>query len=399
MCMDSAIGGLVKKHIHNVSLSFYFAIDIVFVLSFLMLCFSCASIQKDIYYSVPQSRLSEALLEIENDIILIDARAIEAQGKENKSYQLSEVIYKDLIHNIQDILENQFPDENTKARLFALKGRLELLFSKSTNASAQKKAAQLVLKEAEKNNPSDVQVLVLKKRLGEIDTFTNTSIQHDKTGILTIELALEAFLNEQYLEAITFFDGAFIIANSMYQKAYMPLRMMSWDLKDLSLNENKALSKLMTKDSVTIAEMIQIIDDNSLAFQSITGGKKYKASDLFLHIQNLGYFLPASKLPSSEPFVAVNAKDSATRRIGARLLWNLYLLKTSKQDQKNAYSNKYRARENLRSPIADIDLEDEDFDAILGCVEKEFLNLHDGSSFYPEKTANILEILEWIQSF
>lgn len=375
------------------------AIKILSLLALLSFFISCASIQREIYISAPEKHLAEEISRIERDIIMLDFQDIEAEAKGNKNYQLSEVMYKNIQYAIQDLIETQYPSENTKAHLYALKGRLELLFSKTQNASAQKKAAFASLKEAEKYNANDIQVFVLKKRLGEMKSFTSSSVQADRTGILMVELAIDAFLKAEYTDALTLFDTAFLITEPMYKNTYMPLRTMSWNLKDVSTAENKDLLKLMSPDALSVVDMIQIIDDNSLAFQSSTGGKKYKPIDLFLHIQNLGYLNPSSKLAGSEPSVPVKEKDIATRRLGARLLWNLYIVKTSKQNQKNSYSDSYRGRIGSRSPIFDISLDDEDFDAILGCVEKEFLNLEDGSSFYPDKIATTLDILEWIHSF
>ena len=85
-------------------------------------------------------------------------------------------------------------------------------------------------------------------------------------------------------------------------------------------------------------------------------------------------------------------KSSAiTRIMAARFLWNLYVEKKSKPELKNRYSTRYQ--KPGKSPIADVDVTDEDFDAVMGTVENEIMELPDGKSFFPQ---NVLSNLEFI---
>ena len=52
---------------------------------------------------------------------------------------------------------------------------------------------------------------------------------------------------------------------------------------------------------------------------------------------------------------------------------------------------------NAKSPVADIVLENVDFDAVLGVVENEFMNLPDGKSFNPGKEVSVLEFLSYLK--
>ena len=62
------------------------------------------------------------------------------------------------------------------------------------------------------------------------------------------------------------------------------------------------------------------------------------------------------------------------------------------------YSDKYKKSGRTKSPVADVPVEDEDFDAILGVVEKEFMELPDGRNFYPDEEVTKLEFLTWLKS-
>ena len=75
----------------------------------------------------------------------------------------------------------------------------------------------------------------------------------------------------------------------------------------------------------------------------------------------------------------VTAGTRATRLLAARFLWNLYWREGGADPQK--YSSRYRSRASAKSPVKDVPLSSGDFDAVLGCVEKEWLSLEDGTSF------------------
>ena len=70
----------------------------------------------------------------------------------------------------------------------------------------------------------------------------------------------------------------------------------------------------------------------------------------------------------------IKPTDIATRKICSRFLWNLYTDQNEKI-KKTKYSENYRNRENARSPIEDVEISDKDFDAIMGSVENELIDL------------------------
>ena len=79
-------------------------------------------------------------------------------------------------------------------------------------------------------------------------------------------------------------------------------------------------------------------------------------------------------------------------------MWRLYLINTSKQDQKYIFAV-LSQKTDAKAPSLTISLDDADFDAILACVEREWMDLPDGKHFYPEKGVEFLELLEWIKNF
>ena len=48
------------------------------------------------------------------------------------------------------------------------------------------------------------------------------------------------------------------------------------------------------------------------------------------------------------------------------------------------------------SPVADVPVDSPDFDAVLGCVENELMDLPDGEHFFPDKTVSGVEFKTWV---
>ena len=69
-------------------------------------------------------------------------------------------------------------------------------------------------------------------------------------------------------------------------------------------------------------------------------------------------------------------------------MWNLYLDRRGMSGQV-IYAEQFIAAGF--SPIKDLPLDSPDFDAVLGCVEKELMELVDGENFYPEEPIEPVE--------
>jgi len=61
------------------------------------------------------------------------------------------------------------------------------------------------------------------------------------------------------------------------------------------------------------------------------------------------------------------------------------------------YSERYWARVNPTSPVPDVPLESPWFDAVLGCVEREIMELPDGRCFFPDDPVTGLEFYRWLK--
>jgi hypothetical protein len=76
-------------------------------------------------------------------------------------------------------------------------------------------------------------------------------------------------------------------------------------------------------------------------------------------------------------------------------LWNLYNgNKNAKQDI-TKYSAMFAVMND--SPNPDVEIDSPDFDAVLGCIDLEFMNLTDGINFKGEKKVSGIEFSESIK--
>jgi len=113
-----------------------------FYLVLVLFLFSCASIQRDLYIASPQTELGQELLFLESELISLDALDIEAAHAGHTGYRLSDEAYTSLLQKIEAFLVQE-PDQNSKARLYALKGRLHLLYAQGQTAKSQKNSLKM----------------------------------------------------------------------------------------------------------------------------------------------------------------------------------------------------------------------------------------------------------------
>ncbi len=346
------------------------------------LCVSCASIQQDVYVSNldPQDRLP--VTEMEREIILQDGRLLAAAGTQEDASAV--------IARIDALLANPSLSENARGRLYALKGRAFLAEGKTQDAAKQLKAARQI-------NPGDPQVLILEYRLDPSIPIESRMELSDDTAPLAIESAVARYREGKYAEAAAAFDAAFIALDQVYAEAYGPLRDTAWALKDIRSDKNvKPDASYATRTELSAGELVQVIHDHSDLFLNETGGKKMNTKELFSRLSSLNLFTPVSA--GTAAVRPVSQEQIVTRIVCARFLWNLYTVRSGKLAGAAAYSRAYRNNAESESPVPDVPLDSPDFDAVLGCVENEIMELPDGIRFFPDRTFSAAEVLGWIKN-
>ncbi|MGP1459254.1 MAG: hypothetical protein ACTTKL_08080 [Treponema sp.] len=356
---------------------------IFFAGSILSLFASCATLQ-DVVVNFDGGAQFEDIRNIEEKLCKIDARA--ALTGDAGSKQLNAECEK-VLEDIDGVFAKGKAGKAESARLWALRGQAQLL-------SGAKARAQASLKEAKKLSRDDTAAAILAFRLGSIQKLDLDSAQNaqDKAR-LTLENAVSAYKSGEFMTAAAYFDSAFIDLPEYYRSSYKELRARSWELRAVSGGASEGLNAVLQKKEITAGQMLLIAQDTGTLLYNYTAGKKLSESQLYAKTSAAGLLSPLS----GEKKRAA-AKDEIIARIKcARFLWNLYSSKKGRSGSAQKYSARYRATE-LPSPVADVPADSEDFDAVLGSVENELMELPDGEHFEPDKKVSAPECRVYLEN-
>ena len=177
-----------------------------------------------------------------------------------------------------------------------------------------------------------------------------------------------------------------------FREYYSNFRSQAWQLYNSQISSTKSSRDINLSANLTKDSMIILTSENSSLLKDFTAGSKMSTSELTKKLTAYGAFSSALDSDNSNHSADQILKASAiTRIMAARFLWNLYVEKKSKPELKNRYSTRYNKLG--KSPITDVEVSDPDFDAVMGSVENEIMELPDGKSFYPQ---NLLSNLDFI---
>ena len=343
---------------------------VAFILLAISLTFvSCSSLQENIV-SIEQTSEVDEILSIETQLASIDAAFL--LGGDTKEATV-------LIKNIEEILKKKTLEAASEARLYALKGRLHAILGDNGKASQCLEKSQSAYK-------GDVQSYILSVRLG-VNTADFTPASAEEENIMALEEAIKNYIARLYLEAAAAFDSAFLNLPAFYGEAYKSVRDNAWALRSLDENTSETEMKLLLKEKLSVSELILLSELSANLTSKYSLEKKLSEKDLFRLITSKGLLSPAS---SSAEFKQLDSDDIATRIVLARYLWNLYCELQAKDGLKTQYSQLYRSQ-NEPSPVPDVSVESDDFDAVLGTVENELLSLPDGENFEPNEAVPPIE--------
>ena len=359
---------------------------ILICLIILILNFSCTSLQQDVMISSVDSENFELFAEIESSVATLDASFCLGEKITNQ-IKLADETEKQI-----DILllESGFSKE-AQSRLWALKGLLKFIEGKKVEATKCFEVSKNLYK-------GEVFTTILGSRLGLINLNDDEKIKIADKKILLLEKAISNFKNKNYVEAVANFDEAFISLPGYYQYAFSKVRNRAWELRKLNSENENSNTNLLQISEITVGQMLMIAQSNSKLLTNYNDGKILSENDLYKKIISNGLLNPANEFMQEEKINSKN-KISRTEKLNrlfcARFLWNLYNgNKNSKQDL-SKYSVMFADMKD--SPVPDVEIDSPDFDAVLGCIELEFMNLTDGINFEGENSVSGIEFSESIK--
>ena len=349
----------------------------------LVLTFSCTSLQQDVMISSVDSEKNQVFEEIENAVATLDSSFCLGEKISNQ-IKLADETEK----QIDVLLLESGLSKEAQSRLWALKGILKFIEGKKVEANKCFEVSKNLYK-------GEVFTTILGSRLGLINLNDDEKIKIADKKILLLEKAINNFKNKNYIEAVANFDEAFISLPGYYHYAFSKVRNRAWELRKLNTETENSNSNLLQVSEITVGQMLMIAQSNSNLLTNYNDGKFLSENDLYKKIISNGLLNPANEFMQEEKINSKN-KISRTEKLNrllcARFLWNLYNGNRNTKNDLSKYSVMFA--NTKESPVPDVEIDSPDFDAVLGCIELEFMNLTDGINFEGEKKVSGIEFSE-----
>ena len=361
-------------------------IDVLICCLIIVFCFSCTSLQQDVMVSSVASENIEEFEEIESSVATLDASFCLGERISSQT-KLADETEK----QIDILLLESGLEKEAQSRLWALKGIIKFIEGKKIEANKCFEVSKNLYK-------GEVFTNVLGSRLGLINLNDDEKIKIADKKILLLEKAISNFKNKNYIESVANFDEAFISLPGYYQYAYSKVRNRAWELRKLNTEKENSNTNLLQVSEITVGQMLMITQSNSNLLNSYNDGKILSENELYKKIISDGLLNSATEfmngeVPSSKN--KISRTEKLNRLLCARFLWNLYNGNKNTKAQLSKYSVMFAGMDD--SPVPDVEINSPDFDAVLGCIELEFMNLTDGINFEGEKSVSGIEFSESIK--
>ena len=356
---------------------------------------SCATLQQDIYTSTEENEYIYSSIEVYEDrFINIDVR-----------YQMESSAPLVQINGLlADIAAYKTSTKVTEPALIARMRAFEGLLFKM---AGKKREAEAAYTEARALQKGDRYVLLLGCRLAKNAEESLSQIEgilkyDSKNAVLQLEKGKLLYQQKKYDQAISVIDNAFVLFDNeglrSYRTVYNPLRSYIWDLNTIygsSSDSDQKHDMAALQGNLTLDSLVSLTLDNTKLLDSYRNQKK---QTLVANLERGGYFSSASDQQNAAGTSSyLTGAGELTRKMCARFIWNAYVRHSGNLKMLSRYSEKYKKSGRTKSPVADVSVEDADFDAVLGVVESEFMELPDGKNFNPDKVVTKLQFITWIK--
>ncbi len=368
------IGGNMKKTFYSIA-------------TFFLICytfFSCSSLQQDVVIStVPKNEISE-LENIEFRITHLDSKKLLCSATDYSTLTQINQTAQDILSDLSKLLNNKNLQQAAQSRLIALKGRLFEIQNKTQEATECYNLSNSIYK-------GDIQNQILGYRLSIIKNITDINAHSSEKDLVLIEQAISYFKENNYSSSVAKFDEAFISCEDFYKDAYSTIRDIAWN--NHSLKNLDSSSDLISVKELTIGQMMMIAQNYPQVLNYYTSGNVYSETMLFRKLVQQGLLTSTF---NENPPKKIYPYTKLTKSMAARFFWNLHCNKTDNIELKTKFSTYYK-KEKSKSPVKDVSISHEDFDAILGCIQYRYFTLDDGVNFNPDNFVSGAEIAKALQ--
>lgn len=347
----------------------FYAVKAFFLLSIISLMIgTCATMRDDVFIS---SDLAET---VKPELGKIEQELLKQVSAYDKTEM--EILYKKL----DKLFSTPSSDEKYLARVKALMADYYIV-------NGNKRRARSFANEALKHNKLDeYAILVNAKCMKESEAveYANTIFERFPHYYrLGAYLAHLYFKQKDYTSAIVAFDASLPFLDKAYLALYEEERAISYKRHSIATETEESSKAILAKEKILLIDMTKLTDENTDVLNVITGNSKWKSSRLADRLKSAGWYVANAMLET----------DYVKRSDAAIFLWHLICM--SNESRLSSYSNKYKNRS--RSPILDVAIGSEYFDASLAMVEKDIIPLIDGRYFSPESFVSGLDFYTYLK--
>lgn len=303
--------------------------------------------------------------------------------------ELDKAAVESFITEVEGVLDSNSLSRKERAFFTGIAGRCNLLLGRNSVAEDLSKTAINLQK-------GEPQALILSLRLmspsQRLSVLPDLSMQSDSAYPLHLEKALALFSISDFSSALAAFDSAFINLPDYYREAYSYVRDLCWSLKDGVKTQDSGVSKALNSSGITLEDLMLITSSQSDLLEPVTGGKALSIQELIRTADAAGFFDNQETRGKGKS----EYTGKISRKLCARFLWNLYVRNMGDSTLFTRYYTRYE--KYGKSPLEDVELENPDFNGIIGCVEKEIMTMPEGTRFYPDGTVPGGDFLGWIKN-
>jgi len=374
----------MKKQLRKLQ-NFNFVISTALIITLAVIFTGCQSLQRDKLYT---SSADEASLNLLAEMIIpLDSNpeksAVSAARKK-----------------ITELEKSKVKDRNFEGRVAAWSGRLFIIEGKPKDAATQ-------LKKAESLYPGSIEGRVLAIRIEKDPekrkTLCEESIKEARGGSFfgqfnefNIELGRVELELHNYREAVAAFDSAMPHLSPVYRSTYGDTRNAAWQLRNLEPGASPKIAEISLKKTISWEDALELSKNETALLRFLSGGRNMSNTELFKALVDRSIIPPSQEI-TAEDFTGTKIspalRDIVLRAGAAWYIWHLFAENRADRSILTRYSSRYPPR----SPIPDLLRNSVFFDAVLGCVEREFMSLPDGKNFNGGGTVGGAEFLLMIK--
>lgn len=363
---------------------------IAIICSSLMMIVSCATLQ-EVKVDLNNEDQNLNIISTETKFAQLDAKLIQ-----NPSVQTTPDFIKEcnsLIEELKKSVTENATSKALKSRFLAVTGKTYLLLNNPV--LAKNYYAQSIAE-----NKGNIQAAILAFRLDSSTPLESFNAAPEEKPLIDLERALLYYKNKDFVQAVANFDSAFISLPQYYKDNYTEIRNSAWELRSISA-QNQTSKKaqntadLLTQKQITVSQMLTITASQTNYLSKIFTTKKDSPSQLYKNAKSNG-LLSAISNKENQNDETLQENQIVSKTVCARFLWNLYSNIKNLQNKNTKYSKVYGPK-NF-TPIPDVLPSSPDFDACLGVIENEIMQLEDGTYFFGSTPVSAIEFNSYLQN-